>query len=135
MTDTNTGLGHLMITARTAGGALPVSGVLITVTSTGDDPEILGVLTTGESGNTITLDIATPPKSASLSPGYAGTPYTTVLIEADKDGFYSGQYISVPIFPDVLTIQPVNLLPLPDFFNGTPSEGTQFFDESEGFDL
>lgn len=135
MTDNLTGMGHLMISVRTANGALPVSGVLITVTSSGDDPEILGVLTTSVSGNTETLDIATPPRSASLSPGYAGIPYTTVLIEADKEGFYSGQYISVPIFPDVLTVQPVNLLPLPDFFDGTPSEGTQFFDESEGFDL
>lgn len=135
MTDNLTGIGHLMITARTAGGALPVSGVLITVSSVGENREVLGVLTTSESGNTRVLEIATPPKSASLSPGYAGDPYTTVLIEADKDGFYSGQYLSAPIFPDVLTVQPVNLLPLPDFFDGTPSEGTQFFDESEGFDL
>lgn len=135
MTDNLSGIGHLMITVRTANGALPVSGVRITVRSSGDAPEILGVLTTSESGNTDTLEIATPPKSASLSPGYAGNPYTNVLIEADKEGFYSGQYISVPVFPDVLTIQPINLLPLPDFFNGTPSEGTQFFEGSEGFDL
>ncbi len=135
MTQPNTGIGHLMINARTANGALPVPGVMITVTSTGENPEILGVLTTTESGNTATLDIATPPKSASLSPGYQGNPYATVLIEADKSGFYSGQYISVPVFPDVLTVQPVNLLPLPDYFDGTPSEGTQFFEEREANDL
>ena len=120
------------MTVRSANGALPVEGALVTITSEG---AVIGVSTSDESGNTDTLEIPTPPKSASLSPGYVGLPYSTVFIEVDKDGFYSGQYIEVPIFPDVLTVQPVNLLPLPEFFAGDTSEGTQFFDESEGYDL
>lgn len=124
--------GRLTVTVRTANGALPVEGALVTVTK---DGEIIGVSTSDVSGNTETLSIPTPPKSASLSPGYAGLPYSTVFIEVDKDGFYGGQYIQVPIFPDVLTVQPVNLLPLPEFFAGDTNEGTQFFDESEGYDL
>lgn len=132
MPEPNNGKGHLTITVRTANGALPIAGALVTVSA---DGEIIGVFTSDQSGNTGVLEIPTPPKSASLSPGFQGKPYATVFIEVDKDGFFSGQFISAPVFPDVLTVQPVNLLPLPDFFNGSPSEGTQFFDESEGYDL
>lgn len=132
MPEPYSGTGHLTVTVRTANGALPVEGALVTVSSNGS---IIGVFTSDLSGSTGALEIPTPPKSASLSPGFEGNPYSTVFIEVDKDGFYSGQFISVPVFPDVLTVQPINLLPLPDFFNGSPSEGTQFFDESEGYDL
>ena len=132
MPQENTGRGRLTVTVRSANGALPVEGALVTITSGG---AIIGVSTSDESGNTETLTIPTPPKSASLTPGYAGLPYSTVLIEVYKDGYYSGQYIEVPIFPDVLTVQPVNLLPLPEFFAGDTNEGTQYFDESEGYDL
>ena len=132
MPQEKTGRGRLTVTVRSANGALPVEGALVTITSEG---AVIGVSTSDESGNTDTLEIPTPPKSASLSPGYVGLPYSTVFIEVDKDGFYSGQYIEVPIFPDVLTVQPVNLLPLPEFFGGDTSEGTQYFDESEGYDL
>ena len=132
MPQENTGRGRLTVTVRSANGALPVEGALVTVTS---DGAVIGVFGSDESGNTEIIAIPTPPKSASLSPGYVGLPYSTVFIEVDKDGFYSGQYISVPVFPDVLTVQPVNLLPLPEFFAGDTGEGTQFFDESEGYDL
>ena len=132
MPQENTGRGRLTVTVRSANGTLPVEGALVTITSGG---AVIGVSTSDESGNTETLTIPTPPRSASLTPGYAGLPYSTVLIEVDKDGYYSGQYIEVPIFPDVLTVQPVNLLPLPEFFAGDTNEGTQYFDESEGYDL
>ena len=132
MPQENTGRGRLTVTVRSANGALPIEGALVTITSKG---AVIGVSTSDESGNTDTLTIPTPPKSASLTPGYVGLPYSTVFIEVDKDGFYSGQYIEVPIFPDVLTVQPVNLLPLPEFFAGDTNEGTQYFDESEGYDL
>ncbi len=132
MPDTNSSTGRLTVTVRSANGALPVEGALVTVTK---DGSIIAVTTSDLSGNTEILEIITPPKSASLTPGFVGLPYATVFIEVDKDGFYSGQYIEVPVFPDILTVQPVNLLPLPEFFAGDTSEGTQFFDESEGYDL
>ena len=132
MPQSNTGTGRLTVTVRSANGALPVKDALVTVTL---DKEVIGVFASDESGNTDVIAIPTPPKSASLSPGFAGLPYSTVFIEVDKDGFYSGQYIEVPIFPDILTVQPVNLLPLPEFFRGDTFESTQFYDESEGYDL
>ena len=132
MPETNSSTGRLTVTVRSANGALPVEGALVTVTK---DGSIIAVTTSDLSGNTEILEIITPPKSASLTPGFVGLPYATVFIEVDKDGFYSGQYIEVPVFPDILTVQPVNLLPLPEFFAGDTSEGTQFFDESEGYDL
>ena len=132
MPQENTGTGRLTVTVRSGNGTIPVEGALVTVTSNGN---VIGVFASDESGKTNIISIPTPPKSASLSPNFTGLPYSTVFIEVDKDGFYSGQYISVPVFPDVLTVQPVNLLPLPEFFNGDTFEGTQFFDESEGYDL
>ena len=132
MPQSNTGTGRLTVTVRSANGALPVKDALVTVTL---DKAVIGVFSSDESGNTDVIAIPTPPTSASLSPGFAGLPYSTVFIEVDKDGFYSGQYIEVPIFPDILTVQPVNLLPLPEFFLGDTFESTQFYDESEGYDL
>ena len=132
MPQTNTDTGRLVIRVRSANGTIPVEGALVTITK---DGAVFAVSATDLSGSTEIIEIPTPPKSASLTPGFAGLPYSTVFIEVDKDGFYSGQYIEVPIFPDVLTVQPVNLLPLPEFFTGDTSEGTQYFDESEGYDL
>ena len=132
MPQENTGKGRLSVSVRSGGGVIPVEGALVTVTMDGN---VYAVTASNPSGNTEIIEIPTPQKSASLSPGYVGLPYSTVFIEVDKDGYYSGQYIEVPIFPDVLTIQPVNLLPLPEFFQGDTSEGTQYFDESEGYGL
>ncbi len=128
----NTGTGQLTVAVRTAGGALPIEGALVTVSSEG---EVIGVFPSDRSGNTELLAIPTPPREASQKPGYDGLPYATVFIEVDKDGYYSGQYISVPVFPDVITRQPVNLLPLPEFYAGDTDEGTQYFDEGEGYAL
>ena len=132
MPDTNTSTGRLTIRVRSGDGLIPVEGALVTITK---DGAVFAVTTSDNSGNTEIIEIPTPPKSASMTPGVPGLPYSTVFIEVDKDGYYSGQYIEVPIFPDVLTVQPVNLLPLPEFFAGDTSEGTQYFDESEGYDL
>lgn len=132
MPQNSTDTGRLTVTVRSANGALPVEGALVTITK---DGAVFAVTASDNSGNTEIIEIPTPPKSASLSPGFAGLPYTRVFIEVDKEGFYNGQYIEVPVFPDVLTVQPVNLLPLPEFFAGDTFEGTQFFDESEGYDL
>ena len=132
MQEANTAIGRLIVRVRTGEGLIPVEGAPVTITK---DGKIFAVTASDSSGNTEIIEIPTPPKSASLSPEYAGLPYTTVFIEVDKDGFYNGQYIEVPVFPDVLTVQPVNLLPLPEFFAGDTDEGTQFFDESEGYDL
>ncbi len=132
MPQTNNSTGRLTVRVRSGDGLIPVEGALVTITK---DGAVFAVTTSDNSGNTEIIEIPTPPKSASMSPEFAGLPYSTVFIEVDKDGFYSGQYIEVPIFPDVLTVQPVNLLPLPEFFAGDTFEGTQFFDESEGYDL
>ena len=132
MQEANTGIGRLIVRVRSGDGLIPVEGALVTITR---DGKIFAVTTSDSSGNTEIIEIPTPPKSASLTPGMPELPYTRVFIEVDKDSYYSGQYIEVPIFPDVLTVQPVNLLPLPEFFAGDTSEGTQSFDESEGYDL
>ncbi len=132
MPQTSQGSGHLQIAVRTASGTLPIEGAKVTLLQEG---EILRVLTTDRSGSTEVTDIATPPVDQSLSPGALTPPYTKVLIEVDREGFYSAQYIDVPVFPDVLTVQTANLVPLPEYFFGSPAEGTQYFDESEGYDL
>ena len=135
MPQPSTSTGRLVTRVRAGGGTIPVEGALVTISK---DGAVFAVTVSDESGNTEIIEIPTPPKSASLTPGVPGVPglpYSTVFIEVDKDGYYSGQYIEVPIFPEILTVQPVNLLPLPEFFAGDTSESTQYFDESEGYDL
>jgi len=112
MNDNQLSVGFLIVNAVTAGGLLPVEGALITVSITdGQDTTIYRVTTTDRSGRTDKIAIPTPPIELSLSPGN-DKPYATVIIEGDKEGFYNSTYINAPIFPQTVTLQQVDLVPI-----------------------
>jgi len=107
--------GTLLVSAFTAGGALPVPDALVTVRFF--DPENSGVLTilyTDQSGNTPRITLPAPPASASEVPGNA-VPYAKYIIEVDKEGFYPRSFSEVPVFANTTSIQPVNLMPISEY--------------------
>lgn len=122
--------GTLIVTVSTAGGALPVEGVLVTVR--GGTPESSGVLSvteTDRSGRTPRILLPTPPAAESEKPG-GEKPYATYSIEVEKEGFFHQSFINVPLFAGTTSIQPVNLYPLTEYAGNAQDPNPQSFDEA-----
>lgn len=111
--------GYLIITARTAGGALPVENAVVTVSDTAGN--ILYVVFTDRSGSTPRLKLAAPPLANSEAPGMPEPPFYSYNVDTDIEGYRSVRNISVPIYPGITSIQPVELLPVPEGSGGSPA--------------
>ena len=77
-------IGYLMMQARTAHDAVPLSGVQISVLD--DEQNRVYDLTTDENGETRSVSLETVDKSYSQNENFAGTPYVTynVLAQAGQ---------------------------------------------------
>ena len=111
--------GKLVIRASAASGAIPVPNATVIVRSSenGLPVQVIGVLTTDESGLTSPLSIVTPPLSESLVPG-GKQPFTEISAEISAEGYLTSINVNIPIYPGITSIQPVSLIPLPDSQNG-----------------
>ena len=129
--------GKLVVRVSAASGAVPVPNATVIVRSAenGIPSQVLGVLTTDESGITFPLSVATPPLSESLTPG-GNRPFSEISAEITADGYFTSVNINIPIYPGITSIQPVALIPLPDSQNGThPSEDVVFQNDAQRPDL
>lgn len=104
------GKGNLLIQARTADNALPLSGVRVRIKD--HQGRILYNLITDESGETEQVSLEAVDQALSLSPDYTGTPYTTYNLEAEKEGFNYLNINDVQIFDKETAIQPLVLIPM-----------------------
>ena len=107
--------GRLSVRAFSAGASFPVAGALVFVRGKRTDGEVYtaAVLETDESGKTPVITLETPPRSASLSPD-GGTPYSLYDVEVSHRDYYTVVTRDVQIYPDTVSVLPVNMLPLPD---------------------
>lgn len=110
------GVGYLQLRVFTAGGAFPVEGAQIYVSSDNGDTEYS--LLTDNGGLTRKVSLAAVPKWQSLTPG-SDKPYSTYNIIVKKDGYRTVEDLNVPIFDSVTSIQPVELIPLLEGENGS----------------
>ena len=104
--------GTVLVRAYASDAQLPLAGVPVTFTD--ETGTVLAVLVTDLSGRTQPLAVATPDVSQSLRPGSVRKPYTTIWIRLDYPGFQSVLLEGVQVFPDVQTIQTVQMVPLPE---------------------
>ncbi len=104
------GRGFITVNVRTAGGALPVEGALVTISSslTGT---VIAVTVTDSAGTADIIELPTPPKENSLvvDGGEVSSFYT---VDTDKDGFYHVINANIPIFDGVTAIQQVLMVPI-----------------------
>ena len=102
--------GYLIIQARTAHDALPLSGVQIWIM----DPQETRTyhVTTDESGETERIALETLDKSLSLDPNYSGTPYISYDVLAFAEGFNSIHVVGIPILEGETAIQPLDFIPM-----------------------
>lgn len=103
-------IGYLIIQARTADGAVPLSGAEIRILD--DEGRTVRELTTDESGETEVVSLETVDKSLSLDPGYTGLPFTTYDVLVRAAGFDSLYVSEIPIYEGETAIQPAPLVPM-----------------------
>ena len=116
MTNTpNSGsFGYLRFAVGTADNTIPIDGANVYVYSDPDDGSegiLLYTLTSDMDGITETITLPTPPLSESFSPDYP-KPYSTYNVFVAKNGYYPTEGRTVPLFPGITSIQPINLVPV-----------------------
>ena len=104
------GKGYITVNVRTAGGALPVEGALITVSD--DSGTVISAMISGISGDTDILELSAPSRENSMSPENGGAVSSYYSVDADKAGYYHAVISNIPIFDGVTSIQQVLLIPL-----------------------
>ena len=108
--------GYLQFEVFTAGGAYPISGAAVTVKKVLSNGTALArVLFTNRSGRTPTIALPAPSKKYSQTPNSGVIPFSEYNVTVRADGYYTLRDINMPIFGGVKTIQPVDMIPLPEF--------------------
>ncbi len=102
--------GYLLIQARTAHDAIPLSGVQVNILDM--DGNILYELTTDENGETPVVSLETVDKSFSQIPDYDGTPFTSYSVFAQDFGFNPLSVSDIPIYDSETAILPLILTPM-----------------------
>ncbi len=128
MTNNISDFGYLLTGARTADGVLLIPNATVKVY--GSDGELISEQKTNIDGYTSEIEISTPPLEYSLSPRYE-KPFANVRITVEKEGFLPAEYLNVPVFPNVVTIQQTNLQPSPNIY-GISSDRQEITNEMGG---
>lgn len=100
--------GFLIVNARTALGSLPVGGAQVRVT--GGDTDLTVV--TDPSGVSERMRLPAPSVDNSLTPTPDGLPYATYDVSVSAEGYYTAESRAVPVFPGIVSVQSVNLIPI-----------------------
>lgn len=116
--------GYIVVTAKTAGGALPVENAVVTIKDASG--AILAVFFTDRDGRTPKLKVLAPPISNSESPGSPNPPFLNYNIDTDKEGYVSVRNVSVPVYPGITSIQPVELIPISEGSSLYPNDVISF---------
>lgn len=103
-------IGYLMIQARTAHEAVPLSGVQIRILN--EEGRSAYELTTDESGETQAIPLETLSRDFSQNQYYTGTPYLSYDVYARAAGFNSAYISDIPIFDGETAVLPLTLLPM-----------------------
>ncbi len=124
--------GGIKVYAYTARQGLPVADANVTISRTFDEGEVLHIFTkTNISGETDVFFLPAPPKELSQTEGNKH-PYSTYNIRVDAKGFYTVENKNVPVFGGENSVQPVEMIPIPENENSI-KEKIVF--ESESADL
>ncbi len=135
------GEGYLIVQVSTAGSAIPLPGVVVTVRdydpeNSGDVGNVISSMVTDRSGKTPILALPAPARALSQAPGSAVLPYALYSIDVKTDRYYENYYANVPIFDGIVAVQPAVLQALPDNeFTDNAGRDTQIFYESVNPDL
>ena len=106
--------GYLVVRVTTANGAIPLEDALVSIRGEAQqDSGVIYSLKTDRDGKTPKVSLPTPKRSLSDTQG-GERPYALYNVDVMKKGYIPAYYHSVPVFPDVLSIQPAMMAPLPE---------------------
>ena len=115
------GIGKLIFRVTTASGAIPLEGAKVIVRERrGEgDPQrgnAVSVQYSDRRGKTTAIDLPTVAKALSMSPSPNGTPPPFACYDAEitLEGFFAMNFVCIPIFDGITSIQPADLIPLPE---------------------
>lgn len=105
------GIGTLQAQVTLANGAIPMAGAKVSVFQSGQETNPIAELFTDKSGKTEKLELAAP--AVEYSQSRTGIkPYSNYNMKVELPGFYTQHFVDVPVFDQINSIQPVELLPL-----------------------
>ncbi|MGM9554775.1 MAG: spore cortex-lytic protein [Faecousia sp.] len=114
--------GYLTVRTYTSSAQLPVVGATVSVTEQdANGARLIATRITDRSGRTTPIQISTPNRSESLTPGQT-IPFTKVNITIEKVGFDRVLVENAQLFAGITSELNVEMLPLgenPDSFNTT----------------
>ncbi len=128
------GTGGLQINATTLSRLYPVKNALVTVfTGNPDNMTVIETGITDESGKTDVFNLKTPPRADSQQAENGGnTPYASYNVSVRSDGYVEQIAMNVPVFPGVVSVQGVDLLPISAAGNNT---SPQIIQEGNNYNL
>ena len=109
-----TSFATIIVQVFSAREALPLPGALVTITRLVDGYNVLvASLETDESGKTKEIQLPAPPAEWSEEPGHEH-PFGSYNVRTDKTGYYSVGNMNLPVFGGITSIQPVEMIPVPE---------------------
>lgn len=116
--------GYIQVHAYTSFARLPLEDVAITVTAS--DGTAIAMRITDRSGKITPIAVPVPDLAAGQTPDTGEIPFTSVNLYARKKGFEQIENENVQVFPDTVTDQNLEMIPL--------SELPGAWDQTEIFD-
>ena len=102
--------GYIQVSAYTSKGRLPLEDVAISVTAS--DGTAIALRLTDRNGKISLIEVPVPDLAASQRPDPGLIPYTVVNLYARKKGFEQIENENLQVFPDTVTNQNLEMIPL-----------------------
>jgi hypothetical protein len=102
--------GYIQVHAYTSNARLPLEDVAVTVTA--EDGTAIAMRLTDRSGKIPLIEVPVPDLAAGQSPDTGEIPYTPVNLYARKKGFEQIENESLQVFPNTVTDQNLEMIPL-----------------------
>lgn len=113
-----TDFGRLQVQVFKAQEAIPIENATVTIFLEEEDgPTPITVTKTNRSGFTPAITVPTVSATLSLSPGNEH-PYASYLVQVIVPGYFTVEDIRVPVYGGITSVQPVEMLPLPENYQG-----------------
>ena len=116
--------GYIQVHAYSSFAQLPLQDVAITVTA--NDGTAIAMRLTDRSGKITPIELPVPELAAGQSPDTGEIPFSTVNLTARLKGYEQIIIQRLQVFPDTLTVQNLELIPLSKMPNA--------WDQLEDFD-
>lgn len=112
--------GYITVHAYISNAQIPIRDVAVTITDS--NGSLVAMRMTDRNGMIEPIPVSVPDLSAGQSPNTGVRPFATLDITARKENFEGIEAENIQVFPDVITMQDLVMIPLSEF----PDSWNQF---------